>query len=206
MNGTGEDGGGRRPPLVLALAIGTLSLAALAMIVFSLSRPTVDGVPPTVRAPQEVGDSTVGPIRFTIDATDPDRWTFFDFSTGTTVDKPGPTDWDLAFRRFRIIANGGKGFAGEGAIADLGEVGFESVLVPPSSGWVLTEAQSDSTNAAIAKWYEYGFTSHLLTPKPRTYTVRTADGTFAKIRILNYYCPGAVPGCVTMEYVYWGGW
>jgi hypothetical protein len=34
--------------------------------------------------------------------------------------------------------------------------------------------------------------------------VRTADGRFAKMRILSYYCTGATPGCVTFEYVYQG--
>ena len=35
-------------------------------------------------------------------------------------------------------------------------------------------------------------------------TVRTADGRYAKLEILGYYCPGAHPGCLTFRYVFQG--
>jgi hypothetical protein len=41
-------------------------------------------------------------------------------------------------------------------------------------------------------------------PSPRVYALRTADGRYAKLEILSYYCPGAMPGCVTFRYVYQG--
>jgi hypothetical protein len=37
-------------------------------------------------------------------------------------------------------------------------------------------------------------------PKPVTYRVRAADGVLYSVRILSYYCPGAQPGCLTLEY------
>lgn len=204
MTSGGGNGGGVRPFVVPVLVLGLFALAAIAMIVYSLRRPSVAGVPPTAASPVEVGDALVGPVRYTIDATQSERWAFFDFSRGSVVTSPGPTDWDLAFQRFRIIVNGGKGFAGDGAIADLGEVAFDAVRDAPAQDWVETTARSDSTNDAIAHWYAYGWTSHLLRPKPRVFAVRTADGKYAKLRLINYYCPGATPGCVTFEYVYRG--
>ena len=61
------------------------------------------------------------------------------------------------------------------------------------------------SNAATARWYEYSWTSHLLSPKPKVFAVRTADSRYAVFEILSYYCPGApsrlhdhsvpVPGC-----------
>jgi len=94
--------------------------------------------------------------------------------------------------------------AGNAAVADLGDVAFHEVVAAPDSGWVASDARHDSANAAITRWYDYGFTSHLLTPKARVYAVRTADGRFAKLRLLSYYCPGPTPGCITFEYVYQG--
>ena len=32
----------------------------------------------------------------------------------------------------------------------------------------------------------------------------TADGRYAKLQLLSYYCPGARPGCLTFRYVYQG--
>jgi hypothetical protein len=68
-----------------------------------------------------------------------------------------------------------------------------------------SRARSDSTNAAIERWYDYSWTSHVLRPRPRVWAVRTADGRHAKLEILSYYCPGATPGCPTFRYVYAGG-
>jgi hypothetical protein len=36
------------------------------------------------------------------------------------------------------------------------------------------------------------------------YAVRTADGRFAKLQVISYYCTGAIPGCLTFRYVYQG--
>ncbi len=37
-----------------------------------------------------------------------------------------------------------------------------------------------------------------------TVAVRTADGRFAKVQILGYYCSGPRAGCLTFRYVYQG--
>lgn len=34
--------------------------------------------------------------------------------------------------------------------------------------------------------------------------MRTADGRYAKLEMVGYYCPGARPGCPTFRYVYQG--
>ncbi len=109
---------------------------------------------------------------------------------------------DIAVRRFYLIANGGPGFAGRAAIADLGEVAFDSVRVLPDTGW--QETARDSVNPAIRRWYDYGFASHLLRSKHHVYAVRTAGGKYAKIEIVTYYCGEAEPGCFSIRYAYQG--
>ena len=183
--------------------VGLLLTGALVALTLRTEAPPAHA--PSTPAPLEVGAALVGPITWTIDARSTDAWAFFDFSRGSTIERPGPTDWDLAVRRFRIIVNGGPGFAGDGALADLGEVPFDSVRTAPADGWIeSTGVRVDSTNSAVRKWYAYGFTSHLLSPLPRVWAVRTADGRYAKFEILGYYCPGAQPGCLTIRYVYQG--
>lgn len=191
--------GGAAPAIIAGIV-----LVAAILVGLSLRRPPLDTYPPTPARPAEVGARLVGPLLHTVDASSPDAWRFFSFSLGSVVENPGPLAWDLAFRRFQIIANGGDGFAGSGGILDLGKRAFADVRFLPEDGYVGTTARSDSTNAAIARWYSYSWTSHVLSPEPRVFAVRTADGRYAKLEIASYYCPGAQPGCTTFRYVYQG--
>lgn len=189
----------------LALSVvGVLALVSAVLVAVSLRRPEPPTFPPTPPAPADVGDRRVGPVVYTVDASDPGRWVYFDFSRGSVVPDPG-AGWDLAFNRFNVIVNGGPGFPGDGGARDLGEVDADSLTELPADGYAGTEAGRDSVNAVLQRWYSYSFTSHLLTPLPRVYAVRTAEGRYAWLRFLGYYCPGARPGCVTFEYVYQGG-
>ncbi len=83
---------------------------------------------------------------------------------------------------------------------------FAAVSAAPSAitGASRVTANGDTVNATLEDWYDYSFLTHLLEPGPTTWILRTADGRHAKVRILGYYCPGAEPGCVTLEYAYQG--
>ncbi len=191
-----------RATVTLWVLLGAFALLMASIVVGALRRPAVTERAITPPAPAGVGDTLVGPATVTLDATDDDRWTFFDFSRNAAVANPGPLAWDLAVRRFHLIANGGPGFAGQGGIADLGPAAFDTVRVLPDSGYQPTAA--DSVHPATRRWYRYGYTSHLLEPLGRVYAVRTADGRYAKLAIESYYCAGARAGCFTFRYVYQG--
>jgi hypothetical protein len=196
-----EDQGSRLP---LILAVGGVLILAGGFVFYSLQRPEPPTFAPSPVEPELAGERLVGPRTLTVDASDPDRWTFFSFSRGTVVESPGPLDWDLAFRRFRIIVNGGEGFRGIGGARNLGVRELESVPVLPDGGYEGTRAGTDSVNAVLDRWYDYSFFSHLLSPRGDVYAVRTADGRYAVMEMVGYYCPGALPGCVTIRYLYQG--
>jgi len=180
-------------------AIALAVLAAVLLIVFSISRPEPPGFTPTTTA-EPFPDATDGSLRLTVDASDPEDWRFVSLAEGR-VAEPGES-WDLAVRRFHVMANGGPGFGGRAAVADVGATPLAGVSLPPDSAFRVTDAARDSTNPAIARWYRYGFTSHLLTPLDRTYVVRAADGrAHYALRVEGYYCPGARPGCLTFRYL-----
>ena len=162
--------------------IGVLVLAAIGLVAMSLSRPEPPSYPLTTQA--VVVDPATSSKRMTVDASGELDWQFISLRTGEVLQRPGPLDWDLAFRRFHIATNGGPGFAGAGA------AGVDTMI----------HTSADTTKSGFGKWYNYGFSSHLLTPKPVEYRVRAADASEYRLRILSYYCPGANPGCVTIEY------
>jgi hypothetical protein len=74
----------------------------------------------------------------------------------------------------------------------------------PTNGYAVNTPGPEVSNAATAQWYEYSWTSHVLSPKPNVFAVRTADGHYAVFQILSYYCPAAQAGCTTIRYRYQG--
>jgi hypothetical protein len=161
-----------------------------------------------------VGDRLVGPISYTLEARAAEQWTYFDFSRGAVVDVPHQfeTAWDLAFQRHKILANGGAtNPKGKGGILNLGAVAFDDVWEAPVEGYIedtiaaINPEAIITENLAIKTWYHYNFLTHVLQPKSNVYAIRTADGKYAKMRVLSYYCDGGqASGCFTLEYVYQG--
>lgn len=187
------------------LGIGACGVAFMVMLIaMGLRRSAPDTFAPTSLEPRPARGQLVGPRLVTVDASAADRWQFFSFEDGAVVQRPGPLGWDLAFRRFRVIANGGAGFAGKAGIVDLGERSIDEISMVPTDGYVVNTVRGDTLNPALEDWYDYSYISHLLSPRPRAYAVRTADGRYATMQFVGYYCPGAVPGCVTFRYIFQG--
>ena len=182
---------GSRGPILAATLV---SVVAVVLVALTLRPPEVPSYALTAGAPNDAGRALVGPVLYTLDATSAETWRSFSFKVGAVVDGSG----DLAFKRYAIVAGPGAG------ILDLGETAFEQVRTVPADGYVVNEGAAEPRNPAIASWYTYGFFTHVLSPKPRVWAVRTADGRYAKLEMVGYYCPGPQPGCPTFRYVYQG--
>ena len=130
------------------------------------------------------------------------------------------TAWDIGFRGTTIIFNGGTSGPGEVEAQLLAE-SFAEVAEAPEGGYVadgqnecpVVETQGGSfpgqphavCTGSDNGWYNYN--EGLITPLPgRTIVLRTADGNYAKLRILSYYrgnpaTPGGDGRYYTFEYV-----
>ena len=139
-----------------------------------------------------------------MDARDGARWALFDFDVGSVVEDDA-LSWDLAFNRFHIVTNGGPLYPGAGGALAI-EAPWETVTEAPDGGYSVTDGRlvDGAVTPALERWYAYSFFAHTLDPKDEVYVVRSAEGRYAKLRILSYYCPEATPGCVTFEYVFQG--
>ena len=182
---------GGRGPIVAATVVTAIGITLVAL---TLRQPDVATYPVTNPAPRDAGRGLVGPVLYTVDATPADAWRHFSFRLGAVVDGSG----DLVFKRYAIVAGPGAG------VRDLGKTRFEEVRAVPADGYQANEGAAEPRNPAIASWYHYGFFTHVLTPKPHVWAVRTADGRYAKVELVGYYCPGPQPGCVTFRYAYQG--
>ncbi len=184
-----------RPPILVWVMGGAFALLVVSLLVGSLTQPELPPYTPTALAPLRVGDSLVGPATYTLDASATEQWRYFDFARNSAVDS-GP--WDLAFRRFHVIAAAG------GGIVDLGVVPFDSVRELPVGGYLPNSPGPDTTNPGVGKWYDYSMLSHLLMSRHHVYGVRTATGRYAKLELLAYYCRKAGTACITFRYTYQG--
>jgi len=172
--------------LVAALVIGALTKPEYPP--YRLSVATVAGAP--------TGDSLVGPAIYTLDASSTVDWRAFDVARRASV--PPTEKWDLAFRRFHVVAGPGA------AIQDLGAVPFDSVGLVPEQGYLPNVADPDTTNPGVGKWYSYSMLSHLLTSRHHVYALRTADSHYAKFELLAYYCADVGVACITFRFAYQG--
>ena len=150
-------------------------------------------------------------LKYTVNATIQDKWAHFSFSQGTVfykefIDKDS-LDWDIAFRRAKIVTNGGAtNPKGKAEIASIRTTDFLSVKAVPKIKFqtdLTTQNIMEPKNPVLDKWYQYDFWTHRLTPQKEVYVLRTAKGDYVKFQIVDYYCRH-IAGCFAMKYVYQG--
>ncbi|MGP0628129.1 HmuY family protein [Nitrospina sp. 32_T5] len=142
-----------------------------------------------------------------VDARDEQTWRYYDFSRGGPVEihDRSSLEWDLAFRRGKIISNGGMtNKIGKAGLMDMGEVSYDAVEdVPLDREFIQDKAtQTEPENPVLAQWYKYNYITHKLTARKNIYILRTAEGNYAKIQFQNFYCADKQPGCIQMKYAY----
>ncbi|GIV60442.1 MAG: hypothetical protein KatS3mg044_1397 [Rhodothermaceae bacterium] len=135
------------------------------------------------------------------------------------------TAWDIGFQSTNLIFNGGTSGPGEGAAVLIEDI-FENVRTAPENAAFRVDGSAECPSVfgqpgpkmAICPgsgngWYNYDSQTNVVTPIPgRTIVVRTADGRYAKLRILSYYKGNPDPGAIdpaanpsryyTFEYVF----
>lgn len=130
--------------------------------------------------------------------------------------------WDVGFQGTNIIFNGGTSGPGQGGAVIVQDV-FENVTEAPVADSFRVDGQATCTGSggqpgpsrAVCPgsdrgWYHYNGQANVITPIPgRTIVVRTADGRYAKLRIVSYYrdapaapTSGDVERYYTFEYVF----
>ena len=190
----------RRFPWWLGALGGTFLLVAGGIVWASLHRPSPPTFAPTPGGAVPVGEDDGG-RRVTLDARDGERWVRVELASGRiSGDGSGP-DWDLAARRFHVVANGGEPLPGDARVAPAGDRPMGALRAPPDTGWAATvEDGGELRHPVLEDWYRYDFFSHLLLARPRTYVLRGSNGRDWAVRFLSYYCPGMEAGCVTLVY------
>jgi len=156
-------------------------------------------------APKSPGNMLATQVT-TVNASSEKEYVYFDFSSGKPVHilDSSSLEWDLAFRRGKVISNGGASSKlGKAGLIDLGVVEFDEVTEVPAYDYIEDiAAKTEAENPVLVKWYNYNYFTHKLTAKKNIYAVRTANGKFAKFQFLSFYCDNKEAGCIKIRYVY----
>jgi hypothetical protein len=142
-------------------------------------------------------DNGDGSTTSTVDASSMSEWIYLDLDAGAEVDA-GDAAWDLAFQRFLILVDGGvSGDAGV-EVAILDGADFAGMTAAPTDGWITDAADGDDEDAepdlALGGWYAYDPATHVLSPNDLVYVVRTGEGAYVKLQMLDYYDDAGTSG------------
>ena len=144
----------------------------------------------------------------TVNASSEKEYVYFSLQSGKVlkIHDHSSLKWDLAFRRSKIITNGGASSKlGKAGLIDLGTVEFDKVTEVPTHNYILdVSTRTDTENPAILKPYNYNYLTHKLKAKGNVYAARTADNKFAKFQLLDFYCDNKEVGCIKIRFVYQG--
>ncbi len=133
-----------------------------------------------------------------LDATAQADWTVVDFETGTEV---ATTEaWDLRFQRVHISTNGGANGSGGVEVAPITGSTFDAVTTAPATGYVSDASETDFAFEQGDGWYAYDPATHVLTPRPIVWAVRTNGGTTLKLEIVTYYDGAGTSGWFTLHW------
>lgn len=194
-------------PVVLGLGVLFLITGLLVggWLLWAALQPTPAGFAPTRgEAIGNVGQPSSG-VQYTVDARSRRDWVYFNFRQGTAVStSQDSTDWDLAFRRTRLLTNSGDtNPGGQGGAVDLQVVPLAGAVVP-DGGYLPDTTHEDRglENPALHKWYSYDWTTHIITSKEHTYALRTATGEVVLLTFVSYYCDDGSSGCITFRFTW----
>ncbi len=131
-----------------------------------------------------------------VDTIDAPGGFYYDFSSGRVVTPADPTstkEWDIRIYSYDVFLNGsvfGPGLAAAFPVYDglSDRTDFDAVTNVNQFGpprWVADEMQSAFT---ATDWYDYNFSTHVLTSKMNSYLVQVGGKTY-KVEIVSYYDP-----------------
>jgi HmuY protein len=164
----------------------------------------------TTETADGVTDAVIDASAGGLDGAADNPYLYIDLESGGTkvdiddVEALDSDEWDLAFKRASIKANGGDSGTAGVEVAAVADVTLEELTEAPDDGdfvaddWASDDCQFQSLPVgepatAFGEWYDYDKATHVLTPKTEVYVVRTRSGDLVKVAIETYYGDEAEP-------------
>ncbi|MEZ4322298.1 MAG: HmuY family protein [Myxococcota bacterium] len=140
-----------------------------------------------------------------VDATDAVAWVAVDLDGRGEQGPRDGSDWDVALRRYDVAVNGGASGDGGVEVLFVPDVSLTDLGTPPSSGFTtdapdVPDDDDEEPEHAMADWYAYDSTSHVLTPHPGTWVIRSTRGRTWVLAFHSYYDDAGTSAVVTFHW------
>ena len=136
-----------------------------------------------------------------IEAVSEVDWVFIDLDTNASVVSEAD-DWDIAFQRYKVKLNANTTPATAAAVLNQ-EISIVNQV--PDQELFQTDLVTDKVEEGLVfngadPWYDYDFTTHVLTPKAnRTYVVYTTSHSLYALSFKSYYDDVGTPANITIN-------
>lgn len=149
-------------------------------------------------------------------ATSYTDWVYYSFSEGKTIEITDPktsTSWDIGLLRNHIRTNSGSSGNGEGGAYDAGTINFDTFIEAPETGYAIDDSVQAfnfatmqyspvAANSVLETWGTFTDAQPpVLEPSNKVFVIKTAEGKYVKIIVLNYYGTEG-SGYITFKYTY----
>jgi hypothetical protein len=126
------------------------------------------------------------------------KFSFYSIETNSIIANADSNSkkWDIGLRGSTIITNAGTSGPGSGGAFVFKGTFDELKTIPTDSTFRVDNGPTSYaiTTGSNKGWYVLDFVTNLLTPIPgRVLVIKTANGKYAKVEILNYYKGGVTP-------------
>ena len=158
--------------------------------------PTLDTGPFDTAEPLPIDGQLV------VDATSYEAWASIELDGIPHVSET--EGWDLRVKRFEIELNGGVSGSEDVEVAFVAGSTLEELTETPAAPFVTDQPDGDDEDdlpdRAFDSWYDYDSDTHVLTPVPGVWIVRTSEGAYTALAIEDYYDDVGTSGVMTWSW------
>ena len=155
---------------------------------------------------RDTSENIIEETYFKVNATDYENWVYLALEERDIFSLSNPesdNSWDIGMQRYQFKLN--SSIHGSNSVSALliEDIDYEELLEAPIGEYLvdLPDTNEDTIpEYALAEWYDYDISTHILTPKESFYIIHNRNNLYFKFRILDYYDAAGTPAMLSIEW------
>ena len=155
---------------------------------------------------RDTSENIIEETYFKVNATDYENWVYLALEERDIFSLSNPesdNSWDIGMQRYQFKLN--SSIHGSNSVSALliEDIDYEELLEAPSGEYLVDLPDNNEDTIpeyALAEWYDYDISTHILTPKESFYIIHNRNNLYFKFRILDYYDATGTPAMLSIEW------